>query len=88
MFNTLFGLTIESLANLTIEYSLSPYSSFDDTIKELQSTINELSIKIKNLITENEELRENYWRLNQSIKKAYKISLFCINSLPFHQNFS
>ena len=43
--------------------------SLDDSIKELQKSINDLSSKIDILTQDNEELRENYWRLNQSIVK-------------------
>jgi uncharacterized protein YaaN involved in tellurite resistance len=68
VFESLFGLTIDSLNNLALNYN-GRELSLDDTIKEIQQSINDLSSKISLLSQENEELRENYWRLNQSIVK-------------------
>ena len=68
VFEILFGLTIESLNNLALNYN-GRELSLDDTIKEMQQSINDLSSKIDILTQDNEELRENYWRLNQSIVK-------------------
>lgn len=68
IFESLFGLTLESLNNLALSYN-GRELSLDDTIKELQKSINDLSSKIDILTQDNEELRENYWRLNQSIVK-------------------
>ena len=71
IFESLFGLTLESLNNLALSYN-GRELSLDDTIKELQKSINDLSSKIDFLTQDNEELRENYWRLNQSINKSKK----------------
>jgi len=71
IFESLFGLTLESLNNLALSYN-GRELSLDDSIKELQQSINELSKKIDLLSQNNEELRENYWRLNQSINKSKK----------------
>ena len=71
IFESLFGLTLESLNNLALSYN-GRELSLDDTIKELQKSINDLSSKIDILTQDNEELRENYWRLNQSINKSKK----------------
>ena len=68
LFESLFGLTLESLNNLALSYN-GREISLDDTINELQQSINDLSKKIDLLSQNNEELRENYWRLNQSIIK-------------------
>jgi len=68
LFESLFGLTLESLNNLAQSYN-GRELSLDDSIKELQQSINDLSDKIDILTKDNEELRENYWRLNQSIVK-------------------
>ena len=68
IFESLFGLTLESLNNLAQSYN-GRELSLDDSIKELQQSINDLSDKIDILTKDNEELRENYWRLNQSIVK-------------------
>lgn len=68
IFKSLFGLTLDSLNNLALSYN-GRELSLDDSIKELQQSINDLSSKIDNLTKENEDLRENYWRLNQSIVK-------------------
>ena len=70
IFLTLFGLTLESLNSLALEYDFKKeYSNITESMKELQTTINSLSEKIDLLLVENSELRENYWRLNQSILK-------------------
>ena len=70
MFVTLFGLTLESLNSLALEYDFKKeYSYITETMKELQTTINSLSEKIDLLLVENSDLRDNYWRLNQSIVK-------------------
>tara|TARA_B110000285_G_C14898569_1_gene502071 strand:- start:298 stop:669 length:372 start_codon:yes stop_codon:yes gene_type:complete len=73
VFESLFGLTIESLNNLALNNLALNYNgielTLDDTITEIQQNINDLSSKIILLSQENEELRENYWRLNQSIVK-------------------
>tara|TARA_B100001142_G_C14089682_1_gene560800 strand:- start:249 stop:605 length:357 start_codon:yes stop_codon:yes gene_type:complete len=71
IFESLFGLTLESLNNLALSYN-GRELSLDDSIKELQKSINDLSSKIDILTQDNEELRENYWRLNQSINKSKK----------------
>ena len=68
VFESLFGLTIDSLNNLALNYN-GRELSLDDTIMEIQNSINDLSSTISLLSQENEELRENYWRLNQSIVK-------------------
>lgn len=68
IFESLFGLTLDSLNNLAQSYN-GIELSLDDTIKSLQQSINDLSNKIDILTKDNEELRENYWRLNQSIVK-------------------
>lgn len=73
MFVTLFGLTLESLNSLALEYDFKKeYSYITETMKELQTTINSLSEKIDLLVVENSDLRDNYWRLNQSLLKANK----------------
>ena len=41
-------------------------------MKELKTTINSLTEKIELLVNENSELRDTYWRLNQSLLKATK----------------
>ena len=71
LFESVFGLTLESLNNLAQSYN-GRELSLDDSIKELQQSINDLSSKIDILTQDNEELRENYWRLNQSINKSKK----------------
>jgi len=68
IFESLFGLTLDSLNNLAQNYN-GIELSLDDSIKELQQSINDLSNKIDILTQDNQELRENYWRLNQSIVK-------------------
>ena len=68
IFESLFGITLYSLNKLALNYNGSELR-FDNTIKELQDYINELSNKIDMITKDNEELRENYWRLNQSIIK-------------------
>ena len=68
IFESLFGLTLDSLNKLALNYN-GRESKLDNTIKELQDYINDLSNKIDMLTKDNEELRENYWRLNQSIIK-------------------
>jgi hypothetical protein len=71
IFITLFGLTLESLNSLALEYDFKKeYNSISDSMKELQTTINSLSEKIDLLGVENSDLRDNYWRLNQSILKS------------------
>tara|TARA_B110000027_G_C15874385_1_gene192571 strand:+ start:94 stop:450 length:357 start_codon:yes stop_codon:yes gene_type:complete len=71
IFESLFGITLYSLNKLALNYNGSELR-FDNTIKELQDYINELSNKIDMITKDNEELRENYWRLNQSINKSKK----------------
>ena len=44
-------------------------------MKELQTTINSLTGKIELLVIENSELRDNYWKLNQSLLKVIHIVL-------------
>ena len=68
IFESLFGLTLYSLNKLALNYN-GRESKLDNTIKELQDYINDLSNKIDMLTKDNEELRDNYWRLNQSIIK-------------------
>ena len=68
IFESLFGLTLDSLNKLALNYN-GRELKLDNTIKELQDYINDLSNKIDMLTKDNEELRENYWRLNQSIIK-------------------
>ena len=68
IFESLFGLTLDSLNKLALNYN-GRESKLDNTIKELQDYINDLSNKIDMLTKDNEELRDNYWRLNQSIIK-------------------
>jgi hypothetical protein len=71
IFITLFGLTLESLNSLALDYDFKKeYNSISDSMKELQTTINSLSEKIDLLGVENSDLRDNYWRLNQSILKS------------------
>ena len=73
VFMTLFGLTLESLHTLALKYDFKKeYNDISETMKELQTTINSLTEKIELLIIENSELRENYWRLNQSLLKSKK----------------
>ena len=71
IFESIFGLTLESLNNLALNYN-GKELTLDDTIKELQQSINDLSNKIDILKQDNQEIRENYWRLNQSIIKQSK----------------
>jgi hypothetical protein len=66
IFSTLFGLSLESLNTLSNEKS-TEYNDVDSTIKELSKSINKLSNEIKDLKIINEELKDNYWKLNQSI---------------------
>ena len=73
IFITMFGLTIESLNTLALKYDFKKqYNDISETMKELQNTINSLSEKIDLLLLENSELRENYWRLNQSLLNSKK----------------
>ena len=73
MFVTLFGLTLESLNSLALEYDFKKeYSDITESMKEIQTTINSLSEKIDLLLVENSDLRDNYWRLNQSLLKGKK----------------
>ena len=69
IFIALFGLTIESLNSLALEYDFKPEYSY---IMELQNSINSLSEKIDLLLVENSDLRDTYWRLNQSIINVKK----------------
>jgi hypothetical protein len=71
IFITLFGLTLDSLNSLALDYDFKKeYNSISDSMKELQTTINILSEKIDLLGGENRDLRDNYWRLNQSLIKS------------------
>jgi hypothetical protein len=73
VFMTLFGLTLESLHTLALKYDFKKeYNDISETMKELKTTINSLTEKIELLVNENSELRDNYWRLNQSLLKATK----------------
>jgi hypothetical protein len=73
VFMTMFGLTLESLNILALEYEFkNEYNDISSAIKELQTTINSLSQKIDLLLVENSDLRDNYWRLNQSLLKSKK----------------
>lgn len=73
VFMTLFGLTLESLHTLALKYDFKKeYNDISETMKELQTTINSLTEKIELLVIENSELRDNYWRLNQSLLKSKK----------------
>ena len=64
-----FGLSIKSLYNISKSTkSSSDYIDNNEKIK-LYDTINRLSLTISNLETEISELRDNYWKLNQSIIK-------------------
>ena len=73
VFMTLFGLTLESLHTLSLKYDFKKeYNDISETMKELQTTINSLTEKIELLVIENSELRDNYWRLNQSLLKSKK----------------
>jgi len=73
VFMSLFGLTLESLHTLASKYDFKKeYNDISETMKELQTTINSLTGKIELLVNENSELRENYWKLNQSLIKATK----------------
>jgi hypothetical protein len=72
VFLTLFGLTLGSLTNLSLDYEFkNKGSDINETMKELKTTINSLTEKIDLLLEENSDLRENYWRLNQSILKPF-----------------
>jgi len=66
IFSTLFGLTLESLNTLS-NGETTEYNDVDSTIKELSQSINKLSKEISDLKMINEELKDNYWKLNQSI---------------------
>ena len=68
IFESLFGLTLDSLNKLALNYN-GRELKLDNTINKLQDYINDLSNKIDMLTKDNEELRDNYWRLNQSIIK-------------------
>jgi len=68
IFESLFGLTLDSLNKLALNYN-GRELKLDNTINKLQDYIIELSNKIDMLTKDNEELRDNYWRLNQSIIK-------------------
>ena len=71
IFLALFGLTLESLNTLALKYDFKKeYNDISETMKELQTTINSLTEKIELLVIENSELRDNYWRLNQSLIKS------------------
>ena len=73
VFMTLFGLTLESLHTLALKYEFkNEYNDISESMKELQTTINSLTEKIELLVIENSELRDNYWKLNQSLLKATK----------------
>ena len=73
IFMVLFGLTLDSLNTLALEYDFkTEYNDISETMKELQTTINSLTEKIELLVIENSDLRENYWQLNQSLIKATK----------------
>lgn len=73
IFMTLFGLTLESLHTLALKYDFKKeYNDISEIMKELQTTINSLTEKIELLVIENSELRDNYWKLNQSLIKANK----------------
>lgn len=66
IFTTLFGLTIESLESIAINRSKTEFTDISQTIKDLSLTINKLTQKIGELSEVNEELKSNYWKLNQS----------------------
>ena len=72
MFESLYGMSIELLNKLALQYNGTQCvsSSINTSLKELTDVINELSSKIDILTKDNEELRSNYWRLNQSIIKS------------------
>jgi hypothetical protein len=73
VFMTMFGLTLESLHTLALKYEFkNEYNDISESMKELQTTINSLTEKIELLVIENSELRDNYWKLNQSLLKATK----------------
>ena len=75
IFMSLFGLSFESLNTLALKYDFKKeYNDISETMKELQTTINSLTEKIELLVIENSDLRENYWKLNQSLLKSKKIS--------------
>ena len=75
IFMSLFGLSFESLHILALKYDFKKeYNDISETMKELQTTINSLTEKIELLVIENSDLRENYWKLNQSLLKSKKIS--------------
>ena len=71
IFESLFGLSLQSLNNLSLT-SIGKVINLDNTINELQQSINDLSNKIDILQQDNEELRENYWRLNKSVISIMK----------------
>lgn len=69
IFMVLFELSIETINELAKDSSTS-VNTVDTTIKELSGKINTLVNEITELRLQNEELKENYWKLNQSIMKS------------------
>ena len=66
IFIVLFNLSIESINELAKDSSTLE-NTVDTTIKELSGKINTLVNEITELRLQNEELRDNYWKLNQSV---------------------
>lgn len=71
IFMVLFELSIETINELAKD-SLTSVNTVDTTIKELSGKINTLAKEITELRLQNEELKENYWKLNQSVIQ-YKV---------------
>ena len=72
IFTTLFGLTIESLESVSINRSKTEFTDISQTIKDLSITINKLTQNIGELSEVNEELKSNYWKLNQSLINSHR----------------
>ena len=66
IFIVLFNLSIESINELAKDSSTLE-NTVDTTIKEISVKINTLAKEITELRLQNEELRDNYWKLNQSV---------------------
>jgi len=69
IFMVLFELSIESINELAKDISTS-INTVDTTIKELSVKINILVNEIIELRLQNEELKDNYWKLNKSVMKS------------------
>ena len=69
IFMVLFELSIESINELAKD-SPTVENTVDTTIKEISVKINTLAKEITELRLQNEELKDNYWKLNQSVLKS------------------